>query len=142
MVMVMAMAMAKSHETSTQVQAGLRIHAITGKFILVRSPNLNRKAQFVPARKPTGLAALHQIEADRAALARREKAVREAAALEIGCAVLDAVGSDIMLDQISAVLKAAKHLGYGPALVAMGATSNVKHSRAAAPAHRVHDAKA
>lgn len=121
-----AMAMAQSHKTVTQVQAGLRIDPITGKFTLVQSPISNRKGRFMPAKKSTGLAVLLQIESDRAVLARREKEVRETAAIEVGEAVLDVVGSSFSLTEISSLMKAVRDRGYTATMAALGCGAVLK----------------
>lgn len=83
----------------------------------------------MPAKKSTGLAALHQVEVDRVALAKREREAREAAALEVGHAVLGAVGSSFTLDELTQLLKAARQVGYGAAVEALGGTPKARAKR-------------
>lgn len=83
----------------------------------------------MPAKKCTGLAALLQVERDRVALAKREQDAREAAAREVGHAVLEAVGSSITLDELTQLLKAASQVGYGASVAALGGTPKARAKR-------------
>lgn len=77
----------------------------------------------MPVKKPAGMALLLQVEADRAALAERERAARAAAAVEIGEAVLDAVGPGFILAELTALLRSVQRVGFSAAMQTLGATA-------------------